>query len=92
MMKYIIGTISDMDIPLTPRGAGERSFAAYMTGVTFEDKQRERDEVLATDNEKIRMAAAMVEALLSDGKICVLGGEEKVQQAKELFGAVRTLK
>lgn len=91
MMKYIIGTISDMDRPLTPRAKGERSYAAYMSETTIEDKQRERDEVLAADNEKIREAAKMVEALLSDDCICVLGGEEKVEQAKELFHSVRTL-
>lgn len=91
MMKYIIGTVSDMDRPLTPRAKGERSYAAYMSETTIEDKQRERDEVLAADKEKIKEAAKMVEALLSDNCICVLGGEEKVEQAKELFHSVRTL-
>lgn len=92
MMKYIIGTISNLDTPLTPRAKGTRSFAAYMTGVTYEDRQRERDEVLSADQEKIRQAAEMVEALLSDGYICVLGSEEKVKQAEGLFDSVRTLK
>ncbi len=91
MMKYIIGTVSDLDIPLTPRALGERSFAAYITGVAFEEKQRERDEVLAADREKVREAAAMAEALLSDGKICVIGGEDRVQRDEALFGSVRTL-
>ncbi len=36
MLKYIIGTISDMDVPLTPSMAGSRSFTAYMTGTTEE--------------------------------------------------------
>ena len=92
MMKYVIGTISDMDTPLTPRAVGERSFAAYMTNMTEEDKQRERDEVLATDQEKVREAAKVVEAILSDEKICVIGGEEKVQRAENLFECIRVLK
>lgn len=92
MMKYIIGTVSELDVPLTPRAVGERSFTAYLTGVTLEDKQRERDEVLTADKEKIRAAAAMAEALLTDEKICVLGGEEKVRQAEELFDVVETLR
>ena len=92
MMKYIIGTISDMDTPLTPRAKGERSYLAYMTETEFESKQRERDQVLSTDKQAVRKAAEMVKAVLSDGYICALGGEEKIEQAKELFGTVRTLK
>ncbi|MBO5487111.1 MAG: insulinase family protein, partial [Eubacterium sp.] len=92
MMKYIIGTISDMDTPLTPRAKGERSYLAYKTKTTKEQKQKERDEVLAADKEKIREAAAMIRAILSDGYICALGGEEKMKQAEELFETVRVLK
>lgn len=91
MMKYIIGTISGLDVPLTPRDLGDRSYAAYMTGTTQEDKQRERDEVLAADPAKVREAAAMVDAVLSDGKICVLGSEEKIKQSEGLFDHIRTL-
>ena len=92
MMKYIIGTISDLDIPLTPRDWGDRSYAAYMTGTTQADKQKERDEILAADPEKIRGAAAMVEAVLSDGRICALGSEEKIGQSGNLFEHIKTLK
>lgn len=91
MMKYIIGTISSLDIPLTPRDQGDRSYAAYMTGTTQEDKQRERDEVLAADPAKVRETAAMVEAVLSDARICALGSEEKIGQSGKLFEHIRTL-
>ena len=91
MMKYMIGTISEMDTPLTPRAKGSRSYRSYKTGYTEADMQTERDQVLATDQKKVREAAKMVEAILSDDKICVLGGEEKVEEAKELFDTVRVL-
>ena len=91
MMKSMIGTISEMDTPLTPRAKGSRSYRSYKTGYTEADMQTERDQVLATDQKKVREAAKMVEAILSDDKICVLGGEEKVEEAKELFDTVRVL-
>lgn len=92
MMKYMIGTISEMDTPLTPRAKGSRSYRSYKTGYTEADMQTERDQVLATDQKKMSSEAAkMVEAILSDDKICVLGGEEKVEEAKELFDTVRVL-
>lgn len=91
MMKYIIGTVSDLDTPLTPRAKGRRSYSAYMTDVTEEDVQRERDEVLAADATKVREVAKTVDAVLSDGYICALGSEEKIQQAEELFSTIRVL-
>lgn len=92
MMKYIIGTVSDLDTPLTPRAEGRRSFGAYMTDTTYEDIQKERDAVLAADTEKIRKTAEMIQAVLADGLICVLGSEEKVKQEADLFDTIRTLK
>ena len=91
MMKYIIGTVSELDTPLTPRAKGRRSCNAWLTGVTFEDVQRERDEVLAADAQKVRSAADMVSAILSDGYICALGSEGKIEQAKDLFDTIRVL-
>lgn len=92
MMKYIIGTISDLDAPLTPRAKGRRSYSAYMADVTQEDVQKERDEVLSADAQKIRETAKTIEAILSDHFICAIGSEEKVQQANQLFDVVRVLK
>lgn len=91
MMKYIIGTISELDTPLTPRQKGIRSFGAYIKGVTWEDVQKEREEVLSATPEKVRRAAEMIKAILSDGYICVLGSEEKIQQAQHLFDVVQVL-
>ncbi|MCH5264394.1 MAG: insulinase family protein [Lachnospiraceae bacterium] len=91
LMKYIIGTISELDTPLPPREKGKRSFAAYMTDLTDEDVQKSRDEVLSTDCEKIQKMAEMIDAILSDGYICVLGSEDKIKQSGELFDTVRVL-
>lgn len=91
MMKYIIGTVSDIDIPMTPKGKGRRSANAYMTGITFEDMQRERDEILAADAKKVREAAKTVEAVLSDGALCAIGSEAKIKEAEHLFDTIRVL-
>lgn len=45
MTKYIIGTFSAIDTPLNPEAKGERSMTAYLEGITFEQIQRERDEI-----------------------------------------------
>ncbi len=91
MTKYIIGTISNIDTPLTPRGKGGRSMAAYLTGVTEEQIQKERDQILSATQEDVRKAADMVDAILSADKICALGNEDKIKENCSLFDTIDTI-
>ena len=91
MTKYIIGTISDMDLPLTPRAKGLRSMSAYLAGDKYEYIQKERDEVLNADAEAIRKLADHIDSVIKDGYICVLGSEETVEKEKDLFDSVESL-
>lgn len=85
MTKYVIGTISSMDIPLTPRADGSRSMSAYIGRITEDDLRKERKEVLETQLEDIRKQADLIEAVLKQGNICVLGNEENIENEKEMF-------
>ncbi|MCC8138313.1 MAG: insulinase family protein [Clostridiales bacterium] len=91
MTKYIIGAIGDLDVPLTPSMKGARALNAYFGGITGDDLQRERDEVLSATPEDIRALAPLVQAVLDADAICVVGNEEKIREAGELFGTVRPL-
>lgn len=91
MTKYIIGTISGMDTPLNPNAKGERSALAYLSHITFEDVQKERDEVISAKEEDIRNLADLVEAVLSQENICVIGNEEKIKEEQELFMSTKDL-
>ncbi len=84
MTKYIIGTISELDTPMNPSAKGNRSLAAYITGLTHDMIQKERDEILNVDEASIRATAPLVEAVLKDQIICALGNEDKIQ-ASDLF-------
>ena len=85
MRKYIIGTMSELDTPKNARAKGSFSMQAYLCKITQEDLQRERTEVLSCDQEAIRGLAPMVEAVLKEGNICVLGNENRIEEEKELF-------
>lgn len=89
MTKYIIGTISNMDHPMTPSAAGERSMSIYMCGLTMEKILKERREVLEATQEDIRALADIVEAILGSGQICVVGSEEKIREEKDLFDVIK---
>jgi len=91
MRKYIIGTISDIDAPLTPSTAAIRSLSAYKSGIREEDIQKERDEILSTTVEKLRALAEPMERLLAGNVLAVVGGENKIRENSGLFGALTTL-
>ena len=91
MTKYVIGTISNLDAPLTPSVKGSRGLSAYLSGVTEEMMQTERDQILGATKEDIRALAAQVRAVLATGSFCVVGNEEKIEANRGMFGEVSSL-
>lgn len=85
MLKYIIGTVSELDTPLTPSARGQRSLSAYLNRITAEELQQERDEILNADQESIRKLAPIIEAIIAENCICVIGNEEKLSEEKDMF-------
>lgn len=91
MTKYIIGTISAKDAPKTPQMKGAVSRTAYYTGTTQEMVQREREQILDATVEDIQALAPIVEAILSQNQICVVGSEEAIEREKDVFQEVKHL-
>ena len=91
MTKYIIGTISNMDQPMTPVAKGDRSMNLYMNQVSEEMIQKERAEVLDATEEDIRGLAKIVEAILKNNYFCVIGSEEKIEEQKAMFMEIRSI-
>ncbi|MDF2840463.1 MAG: peptidase [Clostridia bacterium] len=85
MTKYIIGTMSGVDTPLTPSMKGERAAEYYIRNISYEDIQRERDEILKAKKEDIKALANIVGDAMKQNRYCVLGNEAKIKQSKELF-------
>ena len=91
MTKYIIGTISEMDTPLTPISRGRRSLISYLGHITDEELQKERDAVLSGTAEDIRALAPLVQAVLEEQDLCVIGNEETLRAEKEMFMELKNL-
>lgn len=85
MTKYIIGTVRELDLPMNPAAKGMRSMSAYLSKVGAEEIQKERDEVLNASEKEVRQLAGLVEAVLSQENLCVIGNEETITEQKELF-------
>lgn len=91
MTKSVIGAISTLDTPLSPSQEGSRALLAYLTGYTFEDVQRERDQILEADAKDIRALAPMLKAVLSEDAVCAIVNESQLKTEDISFDKVELL-
>ena len=91
MTKYVIGTMAADEIQLTPSMKGERAMVHYLSGNTRESRMKIRDEIINCQVEDIRRLAPLVDSVMKDPYICVMGSEDKIQKDKDLFDKVRSL-
>ena len=86
MTKYIIGTISDMDVPMNPSTKGDRSMAPYLQNISYEEIQKERDQVIGATQEDIQGPWDMIASVLAENNLCVVGMRKPCRQVKECLG------
>ncbi|MDE6627175.1 MAG: insulinase family protein [Lachnospiraceae bacterium] len=91
MVKYIIGAIAKLDTPLTPSAEGAFDFNCYLSGVTEEQLQKDRDEVLSADVAAIRKLAPLISAVTGTDIICAIGDEQVIQREEGLFEEIKNL-
>ena len=89
MDKFIIGTMSSVDAPLTSQMKGDIAATFHLRGITWEDRPKARAEILTARQEDVRALAPMIEAAMRENVRCVLGGEEKIRASEALFGEIR---
>ena len=91
MVKFIIGTIGEMDSPLTPSAKGMRSFTHYMTHTTIDMLRKDRAQVLDATVESIRALAPLIDAAVKQDYLCVVGGQKAISEAKDMFDVIKPL-
>lgn len=90
MRKYIIGTMSGLDLPMTPALRGPRAMGLFFSGAKLEDKIEFRKQVIACKPEDIVALADVVEPVLKDNHICSMGNEQKIKDSG-VFDRIVTL-
>lgn len=88
MTKYVIGTISQLDRPLTASQKLDLAVLYHLRGISYDFKLEERRQVIDCSGENIKALAPVVKDLLSDGYVCVMGAEGKIKGSKEIFGSI----
>ena len=86
--KYVIGTISGMDTPLTNTMRLDAVTTAWLKGITDEQRQQARDEVLDVTNEDLQALAPVIRDMLSDGYVCVVGGKQPIEANADKFNKI----
>lgn len=89
--KYIIGSISPKEVPVSD---ANRSFVAeshYFSGLTEEDLQRERDEMLGCTLAKLKDLTDIFETFNETDHLCVVGNGDKLTDQRQVFDELLTL-
>ncbi|HZW03874.1 MAG TPA: peptidase M16, partial [Anaerolineaceae bacterium] len=86
LTKAIIGAIGDLDSYQLPDAKGYTAMVRYLVGISDEERQRLRDQVLATTGEDFRaLGETLAQALAKESVIVVLGSANAVQSANPLL-------
>ena len=91
MTQFIIGAVSELDTPMTPSVKGIYSLGGYLTGLSMDRVQQERDELLSVTAQEINGLAKYVRAFIGDECLCVVGNGDKIKKNTGLFMNVEQL-
>jgi len=83
LTKAIIGAIGDLDSPMGVEAKGYTSMLRHVLGVTEADRQRWRDEVLATTATDFAAFADRLDTVAASGSVAVVASQEKLVAANE---------
>ncbi len=92
LTKSIIGAVGELDTYQLPDAKGYTAMLRYLLGISDEDRQRYRDELLSTSIADFRQLAGILEELNKQASVIVLGSPEnitKANQENQLFTKTR---
>jgi len=89
--RYIIGTFSAIDRPMSPAGLAERSFGCLMMGKTYEDILADRKATLDITVDQFRQVGDVIDAVLPQEYLCAVGSAEKIRANADMFDTVITV-
>ena len=89
--RYIVSAVAETEPYLTPRTETSLAMSLWLSGRTFEDRQRTRTEMLKTTKDGLREFAAKLDALAQPGAFCVVGGPQALETCTNVLEYVESL-
>lgn len=91
LTKFVIGAISRLDSAMTAKGKGMLSTANYISGVTDEMLQKERDEILSVSLGDIKSLSKLIKDIMDESFYCVYGNDVTINNSN-VFMTIEKLK
>jgi Zn-dependent M16 (insulinase) family peptidase len=92
LTKYIIGTFSAYERPMSPAGKATRSLDAYLAGRSYESIVKSRADMLNITEADFRAAADAFDAICRQGCICAVGNETRLRENSDVFDTLVVIK
>ncbi|KAJ9129329.1 hypothetical protein P3X46_033872 [Hevea brasiliensis] len=83
LTKSIIGTIGDVDAYQLPDAKGYSSLLRYLLGITEEERQKRREEILSTSLKDFKEFADAIDAVKNKGVVVAVVSPEDVEAANK---------
>ena len=80
---YIISSVAGYDAPKKPREIARRQDTEYFGKLDFQWREKARNEVLGTTQEKITLLAPILEGVLSNDAVCIFGNRKIIESSQE---------
>ncbi len=84
----IIGTISDLDMPLQVYARGRRTLYNKYCDYSYEDSCEIREKILNVTQKDINDCAEAFDTLIKNGAKCAMAPKSKLEEAKDRFDRV----
>ena len=91
LLKSIIGTLSNLDQPLSAYHKGKRAFSRHQVGRTTADVIQLKEEVLATTEANLTALSEGFKTVLNKGTIAVIGNKAQIEQERDHFDEIHEL-
>ena len=92
ILQGIIGTIGDLDSPLTPDQKGYTSFIQYLTKETPEERQNRRSEIISSSHQDFKAFAEKLRSIKDSGIVVTVGSASALDQGNTELGDGKKMK
>lgn len=86
--KAIIGAVRTLDAPKTPRQEGAIALKEYLNGITHQDKQAYRTQILTSKPEQLKKLAAVFDQFVKTASRVVVGSQSALTASGEKWSVV----
>eukprot|EP00238_Polyblepharides_amylifera_P009616 CAMPEP_0196574836 /NCGR_PEP_ID=MMETSP1081-20130531/4451_1 /TAXON_ID=36882 /ORGANISM="Pyramimonas amylifera, Strain CCMP720" /LENGTH=1082 /DNA_ID=CAMNT_0041892963 /DNA_START=123 /DNA_END=3371 /DNA_ORIENTATION=+ len=90
--KAIIGCVGDIDAYQLPDSKGYTSMVRHLLGITDEERQARRDQILSTSIQDFKDFAEVLETVKTSGRVVAVASAEAVKTANEKRPGLLTVK